>query len=380
MKKIIISGGGTGGHVFPAIAIGRAIMVAAPDTEILFIGAKGRLEMDKVPAAGFRIEGLNITGFQRRLTLKNLAFPVKLLGSLRSARKILRQFKPDSVVGVGGYASGPTLRMAVSLHIPVLIQEQNSFPGITNRLLGRHADVICVAYDGMDRYFPPEKLVFTGNPVRNDLIGLKLHDQDGYSYFGLKPGKFTVLVTGGSGGAETINKSIIAAIGDKAGKDVQYLWQTGRYYYDRVIVSPDIIRHEPVAACKGISIPGAVILPFIDRMDLAYSVADLVISRAGAIAISEFCVAGKAVILIPSPNVAEDHQTKNASSLADRDAAILLPDEEAVAKLPGLIGDLVKDPYRLAGLQNNINRLAITDAAEKIAGRVLALAEQKTLK
>ncbi|TSA25253.1 MAG: undecaprenyldiphospho-muramoylpentapeptide beta-N-acetylglucosaminyltransferase [Bacteroidetes bacterium] len=381
MSRFIISGGGTGGHVYPAIAIAQAIRRREPGAEILFVGAKGRLEMEKVPAAGFRISGLPVAGFIRRASWKNITFSFKLLQSLRLARSLIRKFNPDVVIGVGGYASGPTLRVAVSLGIPALIQEQNSFPGVTNRLLGNKVSAICVAYDGMDRYFPGEKIILTGNPVRSDLLALSGHPAEAYVHFGLDPARKTILVLGGSGGAKTINESILALLEQGLPDDVQLLWQTGKTYYERCKVQGARFKYrdsfkEDQKPCFLSLEP--CILPFIDRMDLAYAVADLVISRAGAIAISELCVAGKPVILIPSPNVAEDHQTKNARALADQGAAALVPDKEAKAILPGMVIKLIREEDTRQKLGQQIRNLAIPDAADRIADEVFKLAGTKT--
>ncbi|MFH1297259.1 MAG: UDP-N-acetylglucosamine--N-acetylmuramyl-(pentapeptide) pyrophosphoryl-undecaprenol N-acetylglucosamine transferase [Bacteroidota bacterium] len=385
MSRFIISGGGTGGHVYPAIAIAQAIKIREPAAEILFIGARGRLEMEKVPAAGFRIESLPVAGFVRRFTWKNLAFPFKLMRSLQLARKMIKQFHPDVVIGVGGYASGPTLKMAAAQGIPTLIQEQNSLPGVTNRLLGKRVNTICVAYDGMEHYFPKEKIVLTGNPVRTDLASLSEHMPEAYTHFGLDPAKKTILVMGGSGGAKTINDSIFALLDQGLPEDVQLLWQTGRYYYNevqsRLVGMKYEIRYTGIApkSPEGDLLPplqgegwGGV-FPFIDRMDLAYSCADLVISRAGAIAISELCMVGKPVILIPSPNVAEDHQTKNARALVEREAAVTISDRKAPAILPGRVAEMMKNETSRQHLGQQIRKLAIPDAASRIAHEVFKL-------
>jgi len=374
MIRIIISGGGTGGHVFPAIAIADALKKRVPDAEILFVGALGRLEMEKVPGAGYRIEGLTISGFQRRMTWKNLGFPFKLLGSLIKSRSIIRKFKPDGVIGVGGYASGPTLRMAVSLGIPALIQEQNSYPGITNRLLGKKVQKICVAYDGMERFFPKEKIVLTGNPIRRDLIHLEGKSKEAYAHFGLKEDKKVVLVIGGSLGAGNINRAIKAFMdSDSGNSEFQLLWQTGKYYYEDYKLPIPFSGHPDVGHRVH-----AAILPFIDRMDLAYAAADIVISRAGAIAISELCVVGKPVILIPSPNVAEDHQTKNALALSEKKSAILVRDAEAVEKLGKTLIALLNNAEMQAELSLQIRKLATPDAAEKIATEALKLKKDES--
>ena len=385
MNRFIISGGGTGGHVYPAIAIAQAIRSREPDADILFIGALGKLEMEKVPAAGFRIQGLPVAGFIRRVTWKNLTFPFKLMKSLCLAKKMIKQFNPDVVIGVGGYASGPTLRVATSLGKPSLIQEQNSFPGVTNRLLGKRVRSICVAYPGMDRYFPADKIILTGNPVRLDLVALTDHLQEAYTHFGLDPAKKTLLVIGGSGGARTINDSILALIEQGLPEDVQLLWQTGKYYYDEVQRRLSDTRYEIRDTRITPKSPEGDLLPplqgecwggvfaFIDRMDLAYSCADLVISRAGAIAISELCMVGKPVILIPSPNVAEDHQTKNALALVEQKAAVMVSDREASAILPGFVKEIMEDGGTRDRLGRQIRMLAIPDAANRIAEEVFNL-------
>jgi len=385
MNRFIISGGGTGGHVYPAIAIAQAIRSREPDADILFIGALGKLEMEKVPAAGFRIQGLPVAGFIRRVTWKNLTFPFKLMKSLCLAKKMIKQFNPDVVIGVGGYASGPTLRVATSLGKPSLIQEQNSFPGVTNRLLGKRVRSICVAYPGMDRYFPADKIILTGNPVRLDLVALTDHLQEAYTHFGLDPAKKTLLVIGGSGGARTINDSILALIEQKLPEDVQLLWQTGKYYYDEVQRRLSDTRYEIRDTRITPKSPEGDLLPplqgecwggvfaFIDRMDLAYSCADLVVSRAGAIAISELCMVGKPVILIPSPNVAEDHQTKNALALVEQKAAVMVSDREASAILPGFVKEIMEDGGTRDRLGRQIRMLAIPDAANRIAEEVFNL-------
>ena len=392
MSRFIISGGGTGGHVFPAIAIAQAIRKNEPEADILFIGAKGKMEMVKVPAAGFPIEGLTVAGLIRRATWKNLTFPFKLIGSLFKARSIIKKFNPDVVVGVGGYASGPTLRAATSMGKPALIQEQNSYPGITNRLLGKQVQTICVTYDGMSDYFPKEKIVLTGNPVRKDLIALPDHIPEAYRHFELDPDKQTVLTMGGSGGARAINESMLALLEQGLPDGIQLLWQTGKHYFEEIMNQvqdskfkiqgksiqssshPASSIQHPVSSIQH---RASSIVPFIDRMDLAYSCADLVITRAGAIAISELCVAGKPTILIPSPNVAEDHQTKNALALVDKEAAIMISDNEAPTQLPALIPGLINDGKRLQQLSQNIKKMAINDAADRIAEEVFKLVRTK---
>lgn len=365
MTRIIISGGGTGGHIFPAIAIANAIKTREPDANILFIGAKGRMEMEKVPNAGYPIEGLNISGFQRKLTWKNLTFPFKLIGSLLKARSIIAKFNPDVVIGVGGYASGPTLRIAVARKIPSLIQEQNSFPGVTNRLLGDKVQKICVAYEGMEKYFPKSKLVFTGNPIRQDVMKISGKRNEALTYFGLDPERKTLLVIGGSLGAGTINQAVLKFVRETSDNhNLQILWQTGKYYHK------NITGNFPDQECQKNHL---VIRAFIDRMDLAYAVADIIVSRAGAIAISELCVAGKPVILVPSPNVSEDHQTKNARALESRHAAILISDRDAVSRLGKVITETLENENLQSELKKNILTLGITDAADKIAGEALSL-------
>jgi UDP-N-acetylglucosamine--N-acetylmuramyl-(pentapeptide) pyrophosphoryl-undecaprenol N-acetylglucosamine transferase len=366
MTRIIISGGGTGGHIFPAIAIANALKAREPGIEILFIGAKGRMEMEKVPAAGYKIRGLWISGLQRRLTLKNLSFPVKVISSLVMADRIIAKFKPEVVIGVGGYASGPTLRIAAIRKIPTLIQEQNSFPGITNKLLGEKVDKICVAYEGMDRFFPAGKIILTGNPVRQDII-TPADKTEAFEHFHLDPGKKVVLVIGGSLGAGTINKSVLNYLGQQTGQeDIQLLWQTGKNHFNIIKSNQKIVIKENVK-----------IHPFIDRMDLAYAAADIIVSRAGAIAISELCIIGKPAILVPSPNVAEDHQTKNADALARKSAALTLRDSEAVNKLFGLIKELADDTGLQHELSRNIKTMALPDAADDIAEETMKLIRGK---
>ncbi|NUO01725.1 MAG: undecaprenyldiphospho-muramoylpentapeptide beta-N-acetylglucosaminyltransferase [Saprospiraceae bacterium] len=362
MAKIIISGGGTGGHVFPAIAIADAIKKMRPDTEILFVGAKGKIEMEKVPKAGYPIEGLWISGFHRKLTLKNLLFPLKLLTSLWKARRIVARFKPDAAVGVGGYASGPLLRAATSRGIPALLQEQNSFAGVTNRILAAKAEKICVAYDHMERYFPAGKIVLTGNPVRSDLANLQATAAEGLKYFDLAAGKKTIFVFGGSLGARSINEAMAAnAALLQRQPEIQVLWQVGSLYY------------ETYKDCETARLPNVRLRPFIDRMDLAYAMADLVICRAGALTISELCLVGKASLLIPSPNVAEDHQTKNAQALVEKEAALLLRDRDAKELIVAQALQLLNNEPQLEKLKQNIRRLARPDAADRIAEEVLKL-------
>jgi UDP-N-acetylglucosamine--N-acetylmuramyl-(pentapeptide) pyrophosphoryl-undecaprenol N-acetylglucosamine transferase len=362
-KRVIISGGGTGGHIFPAISVANALLRIDPDIDILFVGAEGRMEMEKVPEAGYRIVGLPVSGFRRRFTFENLSVLIKLFRSLGLAKKILREFNPDVVVGVGGYASGPVLRQAGLMGIPTLIQEQNSYAGVTNKLLARRASVICVAYDGMEKYFPPQKIVKTGNPVRQNLENLRSLKNEALSFFGLDKGTPVVLILGGSLGAESINKSLSENI-DKLGRsEAQWLWQTGKYYYERVK------KLEPLSLYRNISIQ-----PFIGRMDYAYAAADIIVSRAGAGTISELCLVGKPVILVPSPNVAEDHQTRNAEALSQKEAAMLIPDKEAAITLADEAIKLISDTDRRRQLSENILKLAERNADNKIAEEVIKLA------
>lgn len=360
--KIIISGGGTGGHVFPAIAIADALKARQPESRILFVGALGRMEMDRVPKAGYEIVGLPIAGLQRRLTTKNLNFPFKLLASLRKARKIVSDFQPQIAVGVGGYASGPVLRSAASRGVPTLVQEQNSFPGITNRILAKKATAVCVAYPDMNKWFPDHKIILTGNPVRKEVLDFAGKREEAAKAFGLSPDKTTVLVVGGSLGARTINESVENLLEMFQAGEFQMIWQTGKHYADRA-----------QNAVRARNLANVVATPFIERMDLAYAMADLVVSRAGAMSVSELTLAGKPSILIPSPNVAEDHQTKNAKALADRDAAVLIPDDAAKRKLPEVLSKILGDASWRARLSENAKTLALPDAAEKIADEIFKI-------
>lgn len=361
-KRIIISGGGTGGHVFPAISIANALRKIDPGIEILFVGAEGRMEMEKIPAHGYRIIGLPVAGINRKNLLRNFGVLVRLFKSLVKARRIIKDFKPDVAVGVGGYASGPVLRQAGRMGIPTLIQEQNSYAGVTNKLLAEKASAICVAYDGMEKYFPSEKIVRTGNPVRQNFDDIGSLEKEAYEYFGLDDSLPVILVLGGSLGAGSINDCLSGNIKVLRDCDCQWLWQTGKYYYDNVksLVSASF--------CGNVSVHG-----FIDRMDLAYAVADIIISRAGAGTISELCLVGKPVILVPSPNVAEDHQTKNASALADREAAVLIPDSLVGKTLIVEAVRLVADREKRKRLSENIRVLAERDADIRIAREVLKL-------
>lgn len=363
-KNIIISGGGTGGHVFPAISIANAIKEMEPETRILFVGALGKIEMEKVPAAGYEIIGLPVAGLQRKLTLKNISFIYKLISSLRKSRKIIKNFKPDAVVGVGGYASGPLLRIANQKGIPTLIQEQNSYAGITNKLLAKKAAKICVAYTGMEKYFPKEKIILTGNPVRQDLLEKIGNKSEALKHFDLDENKKTILVIGGSLGARTINQSMIKDIDKVGNSNFQLIWQTGKYYYE------DAKKTVDESGFKNIKV-----LDFIKRMDFAYAAADVIISRAGAGTISELELVGKPVILVPSPNVAEDHQTKNAMALVNKKAARMVKDVEAKEKLITEVLNLINDENKIKSLSENIKGMALRDSAKIIAKEVLKLAK-----
>ena len=368
--RVIVSGGGTGGHIFPAVSIANAIKAEYPDAEILFVGAEGRMEMQRVPAAGYKIIGLPIAGFDRKNLLKNVVVLYKIAKSQWKARKIIKEFRPHVVVGVGGYASGPTLKTAGQMGIPTLIQEQNSYAGVTNKLLAKSAKKICVAYDGMERFFPAEKIIKTGNPVRQNLLDAKVTKAEATESFGLDPKKRTVLVIGGSLGARTVNESILQHIEDIRGaKDVQFIWQTGKYYSEEIHMA--LAKEDPVQNMK--------VTDFISNMDNAYAAADLVISRAGASSISELCLLKKPCILVPSPNVAEDHQTKNALALSTKGAAIFVKDSDARNELIPLALKTVVDDAQLASLSENVGKLAYHDSAKKIADEVVKLAvEQMT--
>jgi UDP-N-acetylglucosamine--N-acetylmuramyl-(pentapeptide) pyrophosphoryl-undecaprenol N-acetylglucosamine transferase len=364
--RIIISGGGTGGHIFPAISIANAIKAACPNAEILFVGALGRMEMQRVPAAGYKIEGLPICGFDRKHLLKNIKVLFKIWKSQQMAKKIIKEFKPQVAVGVGGYASGPTLNKAAAMGIPCLIQEQNSYAGVTNKLLAKKAAKICVAYDGMERFFPAEKIILTGNPVRQALLDTKMTREEAITSFGLDPNKKTILLVGGSLGARTINESVLQYLDLVKSSDVQFIWQTGSFY-----------RKSIAERLKGETIPNLIVTDFITDMGAAYKAADLVISRAGASSISEFCLIGKPVILVPSPNVAEDHQTKNALALSTKQAAIHVKDAEAPATLLPLALKTIHDDAQLKSLSENVLKLALPNSAEIIAKEVIKLAEKK---
>lgn len=365
--RIILSGGGTGGHIFPAVAIAKAVNRRANKAAIQFVGAKGRMEMEKIPAEGFPIKGLWISGLQRKLTFDNLMFPVKVVSSLLKARKIIKAFKPDVVVGTGGYASGPTLQMAAWMGIPTLIQEQNSFPGITNKMLASKVNKICVAYEGMEKYFPKEKLYITGNPVRSEIEFNSVTKTEALKFFKLKEGKITLLVVGGSLGARTINKSIHEGIEKLADAGIQLIWQTGKYF-----------AFEAAKATSKYQEAGMISSSFIKEMNIAYAAADIIVSRAGAIAISELCLVGKPCILVPSPNVTEDHQTKNALALSTRNAAILIKDSEASSELVKTIINLALNTAEQNILSSNILQMAKPNAAELIADFVFEIAGKPT--
>jgi len=361
--RVIISGGGTGGHIFPAVSIANAVKVMRPDAKILFVGALGRMEMQRVPAAGYEIKGLPICGFDRKNLLKNVKVLYKIWKSQRMARKIIKDFRPQVAVGVGGYASGPTLNKAAAMGIPCLIQEQNSYAGVTNKLLAKKAEKICVAYEGMERFFPAEKIILTGNPVRQALLETTITREDAIRSFGLDPAKKTILLVGGSLGARTINESMLRHLDLIKESGLQFIWQTGKYY------SVEIAER-----LKGQELPNLKVTDFITDMGSAYRAADLVISRAGASSISEFCLIGKPVILVPSPNVAEDHQTKNALALSTRDAAIYIKDAEAPDILLQTAIDTVNDDAKLKSLSENVLKLALPDSANIIAKEVINLA------
>lgn len=357
-KKIIISGGGTGGHIFPAISIANAIKAKYPKSSILFVGAEGKMEMTLVPNAGYEIIGLPVRGFYRGLTFKNFGVIMNLIKSMMKSRNIINNYKPDIVIGVGGYASGPICKSALNSGIPVLIQEQNSYAGITNKLLGRKAKKICVAYDGMDKFFPKDKIILTGNPIRKDLSNT-LNLGEAFRHFGLNEARQTILVLGGSQGARTINNAMVNVVSKYGGNsEIQILWQCGKFYYedlkDKYSNIDDNIK----------------IKPFLDRMDMAYAIADIVISRAGAGTISELCLLGKTSILVPSPNVAEDHQTKNAMALVEKGAAEMIKDKDAEMGLLNKLTELIEDSSKRSSLSKNISKLGIVDSDERIVDEV----------
>ncbi|TDU42920.1 UDP-N-acetylglucosamine-N-acetylmuramylpentapeptide N-acetylglucosamine transferase [Gelidibacter sediminis] len=353
---IILSGGGTGGHIYPAIAIANELKSRFPEAKFLFVGALDRMEMEKVPQAGYEIEGLWISGIQRKLTLKNLAFPAKLVVSLLRARKIIMKFKPDVAIGTGGFASGPLLQMAVSKGIPSLIQEQNSFPGITNKLLGKKVDRICVAYDGLERFFPKDKLIKTGNPIRQDLLQIDAKLVLGKETFNQKHGKYTLLVLGGSLGARRINQLIEQELEFFQSQNVQVIWQCGKLYFDT---------YKKYNGYENVQVHA-----FLNNMDLAYAAADFIISRAGASSVSELCVVGKPVIFIPSPNVAEDHQTKNAMAVVEKDAALMIKEADLEVDFKNKFSQLVASSEKQQQLRANIKKLALVNATKDIVDEV----------
>ena len=360
MKKLkfILSGGGTGGHIYPAVAIANELKSRFPDAEILFVGASDKMEMQKVPQSGYQIEGLWIAGLQRKLTLQNAMFPFKLMSSLWKSRSIIMEFKPDVVIGTGGFASGPLLQMANVLNIPTLIQEQNSYPGITNKILSKRARKICVAYENLGRFFSKSKMILTGNPVRQDLIDIESKREEAIQYFNLDPNKKTLLVLGGSLGARRVNQLIEKELKNFQSQDIQVIWQCGKFYF------------EEYNKYNGNNVQ---VLAFIDRMDLVYAAADIVISRAGASSVSELCIVGKPVIFIPSPNVAEDHQTKNAKSIVDRKGALMIKESE-LNSLFGLVFEaLLKDQGKQIQLSKNIKQLALPNATKQIVDEIVKL-------
>jgi UDP-N-acetylglucosamine--N-acetylmuramyl-(pentapeptide) pyrophosphoryl-undecaprenol N-acetylglucosamine transferase len=362
--KFILSGGGTGGHIYPAIAIANELKSRFPDAEILFVGAKDKMEMQKVPQAGYPIKGLWIAGLQRRLTFDNALFPVKLMASLWESRKIIKKFKPSAVIGTGGFASGPLLQMANAMNIPTVIQEQNSYPGITNKLLSKKANAICVAYENLDRFFPANKIILTGNPVRQDLIDIESKRAEAISHFKLDSNKKTILVLGGSLGARRINQLIEKELKKMLSQNVQVIWQCGKFYIEEY---------------KKYNQTNVQVMAFIERMDLVYAAADIVISRAGASSVSELCIVGKPVIFIPSPNVAEDHQTKNAQAIVDKKGAILLKESELDSQFSLVFEALIKDEGKQKQLSEHIKQLAMPKATKQIVDEIIKLVESQKL-
>ncbi len=367
--KFIISGGGTGGHIFPAISIANALKAKYPNAEFLFVGAVGRMEMERVPAAGYKIEGLKVSGFDRKNMLRNVKVVLNLLSSILKARKIIRSFKPDIAIGVGGYASAPVLRAASAFNVPTLIQEQNSYAGVTNKLLSQKATRICVAYHGMEQFFPAHKIVMTGNPVRQDLFKIAPHAEEAYDSFGLDKNKKTLLIVGGSLGARTINQSVINHLKDIVESGIQVIWQTGKFYIE-----------DAKKAFAPFSSKNVLVTDFVSRMDYAYAIADLVVSRAGASSISELCLLSKPVILVPSPNVAEDHQTKNAMALVSQEAALMVKDVDAKSQLIPLALKTIQDKDLLNSLSENVYKLAEPNSAQRIVAEVANIIEPKLTK
>jgi len=362
--RFIISGGGTGGHIYPAIAIANELKLRFPDCEILFVGAKDKMEMQKVPQAGYNIESLWISGIQRKLTLENLKFPFKFLSSLLKSRKIIKKFNPDVVIGTGGFASGSVVQVAQSMKIPTLIQEQNSYPGITNKVLSKKAKTICVAYDGLDKFFPKEKIVFTGNPVRQDLLNVEENRPDAIKHFDLDPNKRTLLVLGGSLGARRINQLIEKELDFIVNQDVQIIWQCGKFYYEEYKKYDSDTQHPT---------PNIQVLSFIDRMDLVYAAADIIISRAGASSVSELSIVGKPTIFIPSPNVAEDHQTKNAKAISDKNGAVLIKESDLDIRFQDVFSEIVQNENLQKELSENIKELAKPNATKDIVDEIVKL-------
>ncbi|MDX2362277.1 MAG: undecaprenyldiphospho-muramoylpentapeptide beta-N-acetylglucosaminyltransferase [Crocinitomicaceae bacterium] len=359
IERAIISGGGTGGHIFPAIAIADEIKRRNPDAEILFVGAEGKMEMEKVPAAGYTIKGLQIVGFQRKFSFSNFLLPFKIIKSLMKARRIVKDFKPQVAVGVGGYASGPTLKAATMLKVPSMVQEQNAFAGKTNKILSKSVQKICVAYDGLERFFPAEKIILTGNPTRKDMVETAGKESEGYDFYGFDPSKKTLLIIGGSLGARTLNESVVAHLDTLKPSGIQVLWQCGKLYHNKL-----------EAELKDQDLGNVKMVQFITRMDLAYAIADVVISRAGAISVSELCLVHKPTILVPSPNVAEDHQTKNAMALVDKKAAILVKDIEAKEQLIPSVLELIANESQCKELVENITQLGKPNATIEIVNEL----------
>ncbi|MBC5836490.1 undecaprenyldiphospho-muramoylpentapeptide beta-N-acetylglucosaminyltransferase [Flavobacterium muglaense] len=356
--KFILSGGGTGGHIYPAIAIANELKVRFPNAKFLFVGAKDKMEMQKVPQAGYEIKGLWIAGLQRQINLKNAMFPFKLINSLWKSRKIIKDFKPDAVIGTGGFASGPLLQMANTMGIPTVIQEQNSYPGITNKLLSKKASAICVAYENLERFFPAEKMVLTGNPVRQDLIDIESKRNDAIAYFNLDANKKTLLVLGGSLGARRVNQLIEKEMENILSQNVQIIWQCGKLYFEYY---------------KKYNSPQVQVVSFIEKMDFVYAAADVIISRAGASSVSELCIVGKPVVFIPSPNVAEDHQTKNAKAIVDKDGAILLKESDLDTQFATVFQSLINDSTKQQQLRTNIKQLALPQATKQIVDEIVKL-------
>lgn len=365
--RVILSGGGTGGHIFPAVAIANEIKKYVPHAEILFVGAEGKMEMEKVPTAGYKIIGIPIAGFQRSFSLANFKLPFLILKSLFKTKNIINEFKPHVVVGTGGYASGPLLRAALSKNIPALIQEQNSYAGITNKILSKNAKVICVAYEGMEKFFPKEKIILTGNPIRQDILDISNKKEEACAFFKLDPNKKTVLIVGGSLGARGINEAILPEVEEFIKHDVQLIWQTGKLFYSLA-----------QQKCESLRDQGILVTEFISRMDLAYAIADCVISRAGAGAISELCIVKKASVLVPLPSAAEDHQTQNALSLTTKNAAILVKESNAKQELIKTTIGLIKNPEKLKEIAENAGKMALPNATQTITKEVLKLANYQS--